>query len=84
MLSPLTPRTTHLLKKGICGQSADANDSLRNDFLQLYDLEAAKACGMTTVFVSSRPTEDGLPADGKPDYVDIVVADLLEFAQLVA
>ncbi|SPO25845.1 uncharacterized protein UTRI_03210 [Ustilago trichophora] len=50
----------------------------------LYDLKAAKACGMTTVFVSSRPTEDGLPADGKPDYVDIVVADLLEFAQLVA
>ncbi|EST05559.1 HAD-like domain protein [Kalmanozyma brasiliensis GHG001] len=50
----------------------------------LYDLEAAKACGMTTVFVSSRPTEDSLPADGKPDYVDIVVADLLELAQLIS
>ncbi|KAJ1033006.1 hypothetical protein NDA16_000285 [Ustilago loliicola] len=49
----------------------------------LYDLQAAKACGMTTVFVSSRPTEDKLPQDGKPDYVDIVVADLSEFAQLI-
>lgn len=50
---------------------------------QLFDLEAAKACGMTTVFVSSRPTEEQLPASGKPDYVDIVVADLLELARLV-
>lgn len=50
--------------------------------LQLYDLEAAKACGMTTVFVSARPTEDQLPAQGKPDYVDIVVADLSELAHL--
>ncbi|CDU22768.1 uncharacterized protein (N-terminal fragment), partial [Sporisorium scitamineum] len=49
----------------------------------LYDLEAAKACGMTTVFVSSRATEDQLPAQGKPQYVDLVVADLLELAQLI-
>ncbi|CBQ73014.1 conserved hypothetical protein [Sporisorium reilianum SRZ2] len=49
----------------------------------LCDLEAAKACGMTTVFISSRPTEDQLPAQGKPAYVDIVVADLLELAQLI-
>ncbi|CDW96985.1 hypothetical protein [Sporisorium scitamineum] len=34
----------------------------------LYDLEAAKACGMTTVFVSSRATEDQLPAQGKPHF----------------
>ncbi|SNX84348.1 uncharacterized protein MEPE_03057 [Melanopsichium pennsylvanicum] len=50
----------------------------------LYDLEAAKACGMTTVFVSSRETEDRLPPQGKPGYVDVVVADLLELAQLVS
>ncbi|CCF52848.1 hypothetical protein NDA14_001748 [Ustilago hordei] len=49
----------------------------------LYDLQAAKACGMTTVFVSSRPTEDTLPQDGKPDYVDVVVADLSGLAQLI-
>lgn len=49
----------------------------------LYDLQAAKACGMTTVFVSSRATEDKLPAEGKPDYVDVVVADLVELGQLV-
>ncbi|GAC93567.1 haloacid dehalogenase [Pseudozyma hubeiensis SY62] len=49
----------------------------------LYDLEAAKACGMTTVFVSSRATEDRLPASGKPDFVDVVVSDLLELARLV-
>ncbi|KAJ9479133.1 Haloacid dehalogenase [Pseudozyma hubeiensis] len=50
----------------------------------LYDLEAAKACGMTTVFVSSRATEDRLPASGKPEYVDVVVSDLLELARLVS
>lgn len=38
---------------------------------------------MTTVFVSSRPTEDTLPQDGKPDYVDVVVADLSGLAQLI-
>ncbi|KAJ1029134.1 hypothetical protein NDA18_002762 [Ustilago nuda] len=49
----------------------------------LYDLQAAKACGMTTVFVSSRPTEDTLPQDRKPDYVDVAVADLSGLAQLI-
>ena len=62
---------------------ADADASLPILLSQLFDLEAAKACGMTTVFVSSRPTEEPLPAQGKPDYVDIVVADLLELAHLV-
>lgn len=37
---------------------------------------------MTTVFVASRETEDQLPTQGKPNYVDIVVKDLLELAQL--
>ncbi len=39
---------------------------------------------MTTIFVSSRPTEDSLPPEGKPSYVDIVVDDLLELARLAS
>ncbi|ETS64797.1 hypothetical protein PaG_00762 [Moesziomyces aphidis] len=50
----------------------------------LYDLQAAKECGMTTVFVSCRPTEDSLPPEGKPSYVDIVVDDLLGLARLAS
>lgn len=37
----------------------------------LYDLEAAKKRGMTTVFVQGRKTEEGLPKEGKPGYVDV-------------
>ncbi|PWY99084.1 haloacid dehalogenase [Testicularia cyperi] len=48
----------------------------------IYDLKAAKECGMTTVFVSHRWSEDSLPESGKPPFVDIVVSDLLELANL--
>lgn len=39
---------------------------------------------MTTVFVSSRSTEDRLPVEGKPDYVDVVVTDLMELAHFAS
>lgn len=48
----------------------------------LGDLEHAKRQGMSTVFVQ-RETEDAI-ADGdvKPDYVDLVVKDLVELARI--
>lgn len=46
----------------------------------LYDLQAAKSHGMTTCFVRRR-SEDALPAI-KPDYVDVVVEDLVHLSEI--
>jgi len=64
-----------MYRKGISlnGLDPSSSQSARRVALvaaHLLDLQAAKSCGMTTVFIQ-RPTEDQLGEGEKPDYVDV-------------